>query len=134
MSGNLTSPRARWRHTDPMAAYDRLPPDVRLWLAGAALPWSAASVLRVWQCALRETGCARAAQARLSDAEARSLAREATLVWGEKYPSTGVSRPSIKSANTQRTSTAHGMFAAKARFSLVSEFRTDNAGAGIQRI
>ncbi len=87
MSGNLNSPRARWHCTDPMAAYDRLPRDLRLWLAGAALPWSAASVLRLWQKSLRESGCTIEAQARLSAAEATTLAREAGKVWGKGYPS-----------------------------------------------
>ena len=32
---------ARRRTQDPMAAYDRLPPELRGWLAQAALPWSA---------------------------------------------------------------------------------------------
>jgi hypothetical protein len=86
MSGNLTSPRARWRKTDPMAAYDRLPRDLRLWLAEAALPWSAASVLRLWRRAMRETGCAKAARDRLARAEAKTLAREAARVWGQCYP------------------------------------------------
>ncbi len=86
MSVNLASPRARWRRADPMAAYDRLPPDLRLWLAGAALPWSAASVLRLWDRALRDTGCAKAARDRLARAEAKTLAREAARVWGRAYP------------------------------------------------
>jgi hypothetical protein len=83
---NLTSPRARFRAVDPMAAYDRLPRDLRLWLAGAALPWSAASVLRLWQRAIRETGCTQAARDRLARAEAKTLAREAARVWGSAYP------------------------------------------------
>lgn len=83
---NLRSPRAKWRASDPMAAYDRLPPDLRLWLAGAALPWSAHSVLRVWQNALRDTGCTKAARDRLTRAEAKTLAREAARVWGRSHP------------------------------------------------
>jgi hypothetical protein len=86
MSGNLASPRARWQAVDPMAAYDRLPRDLRLWLAEAALPWSAASVLRLWQRAIRETGCTKVARERLSRAEAKTLAREAARVWGKAYP------------------------------------------------
>lgn len=86
MNGNLTSPRARRRAADPMASYDRLPLDLRRWLAGAALPWSAPSVLRLWQRALRETGCAKAARDRLARAEAKTLAREAARVWGQCYP------------------------------------------------
>jgi hypothetical protein len=87
MTVNLSSPRARWRRADPMAAYDRLPPDLRSWLAEAALPWSAASVHRLWQRALRETGCAKAARDRLARVEAKTLAREAAMVWGRSHPS-----------------------------------------------
>lgn len=83
---NLRSPRARFRAIDPMSAYDRLPPDLRTWLAEAALPWSAASVLRLWQRAIRETGCAKAARDRLARAEQKTLAREAARVWGSAYP------------------------------------------------
>jgi hypothetical protein len=83
---NLASPRARWRNADPMAAYDRLPPDLRSWLAGASLPWSAASVHRLWDRALRETGCTKAARDRLARAEQKTLAREAARVWGSAYP------------------------------------------------
>ena len=86
MSRNLPSPRARWRATDTMSAYDRLPPDLRAWLAGAALPWSAASVLRLWHRALRDTGCPQAARDRLAAAEQKTLAREAARVWGSAYP------------------------------------------------
>lgn len=86
MNRNLASPRAHWRKTNPMAAYDRLPPDLRTWLAGAALPWSAASVLRVWHRALAETGCPKAALNRLQRAEAKTLARDAALIWGPTYP------------------------------------------------
>jgi hypothetical protein len=72
-----------------MAAYDRLPPPLRLWLAGAALPWSAASVLRLWHRALRETGCPNLALGRLTAAEGRTLAREAAAVWGAGHPQAG---------------------------------------------
>lgn len=83
MSRNLTSPRACRHNTDPMAADDRLPTDLRLWLAEAALPWSAASVLRLWQRAMRATGSAQAARDRLARAEAGTLAREPERAWGK---------------------------------------------------
>jgi hypothetical protein len=86
MNRNLSSPRARWRKTNPMAAHDRLPPDLRAWAAGAALPWSVASLLRIWQRALRDTGCPKQAITRLSRAEAKTLARDAAVVWGPAYP------------------------------------------------
>ena len=37
---------------DNMAAYDRLPPALRRWLAGAKLQWSPASARRAWRRAL----------------------------------------------------------------------------------
>ena len=90
---NLASPRARWRQTNPMAAYDRLPADLRAWLASAALPWSATSALRLWQRALSQTGCPKAASDRLTRAEAKTLAREARRVWGAAYPAGQQDKP-----------------------------------------
>ncbi|MFN3723028.1 MAG: DUF6525 family protein [Paracoccaceae bacterium] len=83
---NLASPRAKWRSGDAMAAHDGLPAPLRAWAAQAALPWSATSLRRLWSRALRETGCAEAALARLSAAERAALQREAALVWGSDYP------------------------------------------------
>ncbi len=88
MNRNLSSPRVRWRKINPMAAHDRLPPELRAWAAAAALPWSAASLLRLWQRALRETGCPEAAKARLTRAEAQTLAKDAKAVWGPGYSHT----------------------------------------------
>ncbi|MFN3969856.1 MAG: DUF6525 family protein [Gemmobacter sp.] len=86
MPRNLTSPRARWRATDPMAAHDRLPAPLRAWAAAAALPWSAASVLRIWRRALTRGGDHQAALEALNRAEAATLARERALVWGADAP------------------------------------------------
>ena len=91
MTRNLASPRARWRNVNPMAAHDRLPPALRAWAAHAALPWSATSLLRIWQHALRETGCPKQAITRLTRAEARTLAKDTELVWGPAYPSEDLS-------------------------------------------
>lgn len=76
----------RRRHT-PMRAFDALPAELRRWLHGAALPWSAASALRLWQRALHETGGdTAAAYARLARAEARMLARDAARIWEGDHP------------------------------------------------
>lgn len=69
-----------------MAEHDRLPAPLRAWAAEAALPWSASSLRRQWDRALRETGCTETARARLSALEARVLAREAAAVWGAGHP------------------------------------------------
>lgn len=89
MNRNLSAPRAHWRKTNPMSVHDRLPPELRIWLAGAALPWSATSALRIWHRALRESGCPKAALDRLHRAEAKTLARDAAMVWGPAYPGAG---------------------------------------------
>lgn len=72
-----TAQRQRRRTRDPMAAYDALPAPLRAWLARAALPWSPASCLRLW-----ERGRARGLSvedrlAALDRAQARALMREA---------------------------------------------------------
>ncbi|WP_137112987.1 DUF6525 family protein [Rhodobacter sp. SY28-1] len=95
MTCNLASPRARWRKTNPMAAHDRLPPDLRAWAAGAALPWSTTSLLRIWQRALRDTGCPKQAIARLTQAEAKTLLRDAAVVWGPAYPADDLTGPHL---------------------------------------
>lgn len=86
MSRNLATSRARRRGADPMAQHDRLPTELRHWLAQAALPWSAPSALKIWRRALQDTGCPKAARARLEAAEAATLRRDARRIWGPDYP------------------------------------------------
>ncbi|KJZ19283.1 hypothetical protein TW80_10875 [Loktanella sp. S4079] len=58
-----------------MAAFDRLPPDLRAWLRDAALPWSPRSCLAIWEKARREGLDHRAALARLDAIEKAMLTR-----------------------------------------------------------
>ncbi|MGE4328349.1 MAG: DUF6525 family protein [Pseudodonghicola sp.] len=72
---------------DPMTAYDRLPAELRQWLASAALPWSPRSALRAWRVALaRAGGDPDVARARLSATEARQLRRDTARIWGTAHP------------------------------------------------
>jgi hypothetical protein len=84
--GNCTSPQARWRKGDAMAAHDRLPPELRRFVIHAELPWSARSVLAVWQKALRAGHCPARALAVLDRAARATLAREVAKVWGPDHP------------------------------------------------
>jgi hypothetical protein len=60
-----------------MAAYDRLPSDLREWLRQAALPWSPRSALRIWKSALKTHGSDKtAAQAYLSQLELKTLKKD----------------------------------------------------------
>lgn len=87
MTRNLnTSLKGRSR-TRPMDRYDRLPPELRTWLATAALPWSPHSVSRLWDRLLREArGDVAAVLARLDRAEQTMLARDCPQIWGDSYP------------------------------------------------
>ncbi|UWQ22189.1 DUF6525 family protein [Jannaschia sp. W003] len=67
-----------------MAAYDRLPPALRRWLAGAALPWSPASARRAWRRAMRRALWRERVALRIMDRiEAERLAQDALVVQRE---------------------------------------------------
>ncbi len=84
---NLATSLKRRSRGDPMQAYDALPADLRHWLAGAVLPWSAVSVRRVWLKALKAAhGDRQAAQAALSGLERRRLERDVARIWGKAHP------------------------------------------------
>ncbi|TVP97793.1 MAG: hypothetical protein EA338_08975 [Roseinatronobacter sp.] len=75
------------RRQSPMSQFDRLPPDLRQWLATAILPWSVHSVLKHWNAALHcAQGNTDQARARLSQIEARCIARDAAHIWGDQHP------------------------------------------------
>ncbi|MEO1001245.1 MAG: DUF6525 family protein [Pseudomonadota bacterium] len=78
MSGNLgqTNLRRRRRPGDPMQSYDALPAPLRRWLSEAALPWSPASVGRIWRRALAAGKSPDEVLSTLSTLEARQLARD----------------------------------------------------------
>ena len=68
-----------------MAAYDRLPADLRAWLAYAALPWSPRSALRVWRAAIKTNGNDKtAAHLHLNQLERRRLTQEDGAIWGDE--------------------------------------------------
>lgn len=69
-----------------MERYDRLPAELRQWLADAALPWSPHSALRIWNRLHHECGGdIDAIRRRLERAEARMLAKDVAKVWGAAY-------------------------------------------------
>lgn len=84
---NLRTGLRRSRCADPMARYDRLPPELRRWLAQAALPWNPRSSLKLWnRCLKKAQGNVAAAEKRLHLAEAKMLQRDFARTWGENYP------------------------------------------------
>lgn len=86
-SNSASSLRRSRRALDPMAAYDRLPEELRQWLAQAALPWSPRSALRLWRRALaRSKGNRARALAYLSEVEWAMLQRDGRMIWGQMHP------------------------------------------------
>ncbi|MGR3525352.1 MAG: DUF6525 family protein [Paracoccaceae bacterium] len=77
---NLCSALSRRRKArpmrDPMAEFDRLPADLRCWLAGAALPWSPRSAHRAYLRALAEVQAPQEALARLDALQSARLRRD----------------------------------------------------------
>lgn len=82
MPRNLRTTLPRRRAT-PMRRYDALPREMRLWLAGAALPFSVSAVERIWHRSGRDP--ARALE-RLERAQLRALERDRAGVWGADHP------------------------------------------------
>lgn len=68
--------RRKRRKGDPMEAFDGLPAPVRQWIAQAALPWSPASVRRIWSKSRAKGLSDDEALLKLTQAEARTLARD----------------------------------------------------------
>ena len=73
---NLNSRLPRRRQANPMDQFDRLPSELRRWIANAALPWSSASCLKIWRSAQRSGASLPQIYARLEQAEQRMLAKE----------------------------------------------------------
>ncbi len=73
--------RRKRRCSDPMAAYDTLPAPLRHWLSQAALPWSPTSAKRIWAKSRAQGMSADEILGVLSQAEARTLARDPITHW-----------------------------------------------------
>ncbi|MEM7488650.1 MAG: DUF6525 family protein [Pseudomonadota bacterium] len=71
-----TTLRRRARARDPVRTYDAFPPELRRWMAQAALPWSPRSCARHWEKVRGTRHDPEAALAILTHAEAQSLARD----------------------------------------------------------
>jgi len=88
MSGNRgkTSLKCKRRAANPMSDYDRLPAELRIWVAQADLPWRPKSVLRSYQRAFAEMGDAKKALEELDRLQHRLVSKDAKNVWGEAHP------------------------------------------------
>ncbi|WP_208350654.1 DUF6525 family protein [Pseudaestuariivita rosea] len=88
MTRNLaTGLKMKRRDKDPMREFDRLPEELRLWLATAILPWRPGSVQRTFDKALARTRDKTSALRELDRIETRLVAKDALKIWGNSHPS-----------------------------------------------
>lgn len=92
--GNLgrTSLKLRRRAENPMQDFDRLPSELRGWVATAVLPWRPRSVRRAYEKALERTRDKTQALRELDKLQDRLIANDVRKVWGEAYPLPGQAR------------------------------------------
>jgi len=84
-----TSLKRRRRNEDAMREFDRLPAELRAWLADAVMPWRPRSVRRAFDRALAATGDRGRALAELDRLEARRVGKDAARVYGPEHPAAG---------------------------------------------
>jgi hypothetical protein len=76
-----------------MREYDRLPRELRRWVAGAIMPWRAGSVEVAYKKALKRTGSPQLALGELDRIQRSMVAKDARKVWGENHPFTNAASP-----------------------------------------
>lgn len=88
MPGNRgkTSLRCKGRRESSMRDFDRLPKELRVWIADADLPWRPKSVRRSFDRALSQTGDLERALDVLDQLQQRLVAKDSEKVWGRDHP------------------------------------------------
>ena len=88
MRGNRgkTSLKLKRRNEDPMRDYDRLPAELRAWLASAVLPWRPRSVAQAFERAVARTRDRARALEELDRLQDRLVAKDVCKVWGRDHP------------------------------------------------
>lgn len=74
------------RAASPMRDYDNLPYELRVWMAQAILPWSAASVHTSYRKAVARTGSNALAVKELDHLQRALVAKDAAKIWGDGHP------------------------------------------------
>ena len=88
MDNNLgkTSLKRKRRNENPLLDYDRLPRDLRAWIANAELPWRPRSVLKAYERAFSKTGGRNKAMNELNNIQHRLVAKDTIVIWGKNHP------------------------------------------------
>ena len=81
-----TSLKCKRRNEKPMLEFDRLPRELRVWIASADLPWRPRSVQKAFDRAMSQSGNNANALEELSRLQRRLISKDATNVWGREHP------------------------------------------------
>jgi hypothetical protein len=81
-----TNLKLKRRNENPILDYDRLPKELRKWIANAELPWRPKSVLKAYERAFSKTGDRNEAMNELNNIQHRLVAKDANVIWGKNYP------------------------------------------------
>ena len=80
-----TSLKRKKRNENPLLDYDRLPKELRAWVANAELPWRPKSVLKAYNRAYLKTGSRDKAMNELNCIQNRLVSKDAIMIWGKNY-------------------------------------------------
>ena len=81
-----TSLKRKRRNENPLLDYDRLPKELRAWVANAELPWRPRSVLKTYERVFLKTGDRNKALNELNYIQHRLVSKDAIEIWGKNYP------------------------------------------------
>ncbi len=81
-----TSLKVRRRAGPPMNDFDRLPKDLRSWIAQADLPWRPKSVQQAFHRFVAQTGDRDLAFEELDRLQRRLVCKDAKRIWGDIHP------------------------------------------------
>lgn len=81
-----TTLKRRRRNENQMAEFDKLPKELREWVAGAVLPWRAKSVKSAFLKAKKQTGSAKQAMDELEKRQKTLVAKDVCKVWAVNHP------------------------------------------------
>ncbi len=82
----MTSLKRKRRNEDKMREFDKLPLELRAWLASAVLPWRPRSARRAFDRAVTKTKDKSLALKELDRLQHQLVAKDARKIWGHDHP------------------------------------------------
>ena len=81
-----TNLKRKRRNENPILDYDKLPKELRKWIANAELPWRPKSVLKAYERAYSRTGNSKKAMNELTRIQNHLVSKDTAHIWGKNHP------------------------------------------------